>query len=128
MVEEPSGEEAVEWLRGLRPRFEQHHGVLFTPDSLHTAVQAAQRYISERCGCGLVRGWVLVAMEVVLCVSERASGGKPRWRRMCPAPKCYRAVGPTCMGWVRWATVTLSRARMDARIGWIIAWMMRACK
>ena len=32
MVEEPSEEEAVEILRGLRPYYERHHGVQITDD------------------------------------------------------------------------------------------------
>lgn len=36
MVEEPAPEEAVQWLRGLRGRYERYHGVRFTDAALST--------------------------------------------------------------------------------------------
>ena len=48
MVEEPSEEEAVEILRGLRPYYERHHGVQITDDALEAAVKMAVRYINDR--------------------------------------------------------------------------------
>ncbi|EFN53395.1 hypothetical protein CHLNCDRAFT_6558, partial [Chlorella variabilis] len=48
MVEEPTPEEAVTWLRGLRGRYERYHGVRFTDAALSTAVRAAQQYIPDR--------------------------------------------------------------------------------
>jgi len=48
MVEEPSPEEATLWLRGLAPRYAEHHGVVFSEDAIPTAVSLAQRFISDR--------------------------------------------------------------------------------
>lgn len=47
-VDEPTPEEAEEILKGLRPRYEEHHGVEITDDALHTAVQLSVRYINSR--------------------------------------------------------------------------------
>ncbi|RHQ90267.1 ATP-dependent Clp protease ATP-binding subunit [Ruminococcus sp. AF21-42] len=47
-VEEPSAEETVEILRGLRPYYEKHHGVEITDEALDTAVKMSQRYINDR--------------------------------------------------------------------------------
>lgn len=47
-VDEPTAEEAVEILRGLRPRYEDHHGVEITDDALQAAVQLSVRYINSR--------------------------------------------------------------------------------
>ena len=47
-VEEPSAEETVEILRGLRPYYEKHHGVEITDEALDAAVKMSQRYINER--------------------------------------------------------------------------------
>ena len=47
-VEEPSKEEAVEILRGLRPYFEEHHGVRILDEALEAAVSMSERYINDR--------------------------------------------------------------------------------
>ena len=47
-VTEPSVEETVEILRGLKTQFEQHHSVRFTAPALRTAAELAARYINDR--------------------------------------------------------------------------------
>ena len=47
-VEEPTEEQAIEILKGLRPYYEQHHGVTITDESLEAAVKMAVRYINDR--------------------------------------------------------------------------------
>ncbi|MCR4300565.1 MAG: AAA family ATPase, partial [Sulfuricaulis sp.] len=47
-VTEPSVEETVEILRGLKNRFENHHGVRYTQPALRSAVELAHRYINDR--------------------------------------------------------------------------------
>ena len=47
-VGEPTAEEAVDILRGLRPRYEQHHHVRITDEALSAAVTLADRYIADR--------------------------------------------------------------------------------
>ena len=46
-VEEPTRDEAVEILRGLRTRFEEHHGIGIAPDALEAAVDLSIRYIHD---------------------------------------------------------------------------------
>ncbi|MDR2160544.1 MAG: ATP-dependent chaperone ClpB [Desulfovibrio sp.] len=48
MVEEPGMEDAVSILRGLRERFEVHHGVRITDAAIVEAVVLSSRYISDR--------------------------------------------------------------------------------
>ncbi|NMP22155.1 ATP-dependent Clp protease ATP-binding subunit [Sulfobacillus harzensis] len=48
MVEEPSTEEAVQILMGLRDRYEAHHRVNITPDAIEAAVRLSDRYVSDR--------------------------------------------------------------------------------
>jgi ATP-dependent Clp protease ATP-binding subunit ClpA len=45
---EPSVAETIEILKGLRSRFEAHHGVSYTDDALVSAVELADRHINER--------------------------------------------------------------------------------
>ena len=47
-MEEPSSEETVEILKGLRPYYEKHHGVKIEDEALEAAVKMSQRYINDR--------------------------------------------------------------------------------
>ncbi|MEE9595697.1 MAG: ATP-dependent Clp protease ATP-binding subunit ClpA [Acidiferrobacterales bacterium] len=47
-VTEPSMDEAVQILRGLKSRFEDHHRVKYTNQSLRSAVELSHRYINDR--------------------------------------------------------------------------------
>ena len=47
-VEEPSVEETIEMLKGLRPRYEAHHKVKITDDALEAAARLSHRYITSR--------------------------------------------------------------------------------
>ena len=47
-VNEPSVEDAVKILRGLKPYYEEHHGVRYTADALRSAVELSARYIGDR--------------------------------------------------------------------------------
>jgi ATP-dependent Clp protease ATP-binding subunit ClpC len=47
-VEEPSEEETLEILKGLRSLYENHHQVEITDDGLAAAVQLSARYVSDR--------------------------------------------------------------------------------
>jgi ATP-dependent Clp protease ATP-binding subunit ClpC len=47
-LDEPSVEESIEILRGLRPRYEQHHKVEITDEALVAAAKLADRYLTER--------------------------------------------------------------------------------
>src|SRR5689334_1617933 len=47
-VDEPSPEDALLILKGLRPRYEEHHGLKITDSALEAAVSLSHRYISDR--------------------------------------------------------------------------------
>jgi ATP-dependent Clp protease ATP-binding subunit ClpC len=47
-VDEPTVEDTVEILKGLRPRYEEHHKVKITDKALEAAARLSQRYISDR--------------------------------------------------------------------------------
>lgn len=48
MVEEPSEEDAISILRGIKEKYEAHHGVHITDTAIVAAVQLSRRYISDR--------------------------------------------------------------------------------
>jgi ATP-dependent Clp protease ATP-binding subunit ClpC len=47
-VDEPSVEDTIEILKGLRPRYEAHHKVTITDDAVDAAARLSDRYITER--------------------------------------------------------------------------------
>jgi ATP-dependent Clp protease ATP-binding subunit ClpA len=47
-VNEPTIEDTVKILKGLRSAFEEHHKVRYTPDAIKTAVELSARYINDR--------------------------------------------------------------------------------
>lgn len=47
-VPEPSIEEAIEILKGLRRKYEEHHGVKYSDDALTAAVELSARHIGQR--------------------------------------------------------------------------------
>lgn len=48
MVREPTQEETLLILQGIKQRYEDFHGVTYTDEALHAAVELATRYITER--------------------------------------------------------------------------------
>ncbi|MFP4542421.1 MAG: ATP-dependent Clp protease ATP-binding subunit, partial [Opitutales bacterium] len=48
MVEAPSVEDSISILRGIAPKYEEHHKVTFTEDALISAVKLSERYITAR--------------------------------------------------------------------------------
>ena len=47
-VDEPSVEDSIKILKGLKPYFEEHHDVKYTADAIKIAVELAARYINDR--------------------------------------------------------------------------------
>ncbi|MBL6934449.1 MAG: ATP-dependent Clp protease ATP-binding subunit ClpA [Alphaproteobacteria bacterium] len=47
-INEPSLEDAVKIMRGLKPYYEKHHKVRYTAEALRTAVELSDRYIGDR--------------------------------------------------------------------------------
>jgi ATP-dependent Clp protease ATP-binding subunit ClpC len=47
-IDEPSVEDTIQMLKGLRPRYEAHHKIKISDSALEAAAKLSQRYISER--------------------------------------------------------------------------------
>lgn len=47
VVDEPSQDEAIEILKGLRPNYEKHHKITITDDAIKAAVELSSRYIQD---------------------------------------------------------------------------------
>jgi ATP-dependent Clp protease ATP-binding subunit ClpC len=48
LINEPSPEETIEIIKGLRERYEKHHQVSITDEAILTSVKMSDRYISDR--------------------------------------------------------------------------------
>ena len=48
MVDEPSTEDAISILRGLKERYENHHQVRIKDEAIIAAVELSHRYITQR--------------------------------------------------------------------------------
>lgn len=47
-IDAPSKEETLEILRGLRDRYEKHHGVIISDEALDSSVELSDRYVTDR--------------------------------------------------------------------------------
>jgi len=47
-VSEPSVEDSIKILKGLKPYFEEHHAIKYTGDAIKSAVELSARYINDR--------------------------------------------------------------------------------
>ena len=74
-VEEPSVDETVEILKGLRDRYEAHHRVIITDDAIQAAAELADRYVSDR----------FLPDKAIDLVDE--AGARLRIRRMTAPPE-----------------------------------------
>jgi len=48
IIDEPSAEEAIEILQGLRPNYEKHHKIAITDEAIKASVDLSVRYIQDR--------------------------------------------------------------------------------
>ena len=48
LVEEPSVEESIQILRGIKERYEEHHKLTISDEALRSAVELAARYVADR--------------------------------------------------------------------------------
>ncbi len=48
LVEEPTPEEAIDILNGLKPNYEKHHNVIITSEAIKSAVELSARYLNDR--------------------------------------------------------------------------------
>ncbi len=76
-VKEPSPEETVAVLKGLRKNYEDHHGVEISDEAIETAVRLSQRYIADR----------FLPDKAIDLVDEAASAGRLREGGLTPELK-----------------------------------------
>src|SRR5436189_1987598 len=78
-VEEPSVDDTVQILRGLRDRYEAHHRVKITDDALHAAAELSSRYIQDR---HLPDKAIDLIDEAASRIRIRSMSAPPRYREL----------------------------------------------
>ncbi|MEM6447126.1 MAG: ATP-dependent Clp protease ATP-binding subunit [Cyanobacteria bacterium P01_D01_bin.123] len=77
MVGEPSPDETLDILRGLRDRYEQHHRVIMSDAALDAAVRLSQRFIADR----------YLPDKAIDLIDEAGSRVRLRYARLSPEQK-----------------------------------------
>jgi ATP-dependent Clp protease ATP-binding subunit ClpC len=78
-VEEPSVDDTVQILRGLRDRYEAHHRVKITDEALHASAELADRYIQDR---HLPDKAIDLVDEAASRIRIRSMSAPPRYREL----------------------------------------------
>ena len=92
-VGEPTREESLAILKGLRDRYEAHHLVKITDDALETAVQLADRYITDRFLPDKAIDLIDEAASRVRILNYTAPPDLKKWKRSCTACVAKRGRG-----------------------------------
>ena len=88
MVEEPTLEQTIEILKGIRERYEQHHKVTITDEAVKAAADLSVRYITDR----------HLPDKAIDLIDEAASRGPP--------PLCLGTARPRARRSASWSEVT----------------------
>ena len=48
IIEEPTEDESVEIIKGLRPKYEEHHGLIISDEAIEASVKLSGKYITDR--------------------------------------------------------------------------------
>ena len=80
LIKEPTAEQTIEILKGLRPRYEQHHALGISDGALHAAVSMSQRYITDR----------FLPDKAIDLVDEAAARLRLSLCRISPEVKCLQ--------------------------------------
>src|SRR6201982_1892800 len=78
-VEEPTVDDSVQILRGLRDRYEAHHRVKITDEALHASAELADRYIQDR---HLPDKAIDLIDEAASRIRIRSMSAPPRYREL----------------------------------------------
>ncbi len=76
MVEEPSPTVTVKILKGIKPHYEKHHGVIIPDELLDTAVNMSERYINDRYMPDKVIDIIDEAAAICKVAADKKGGGK----------------------------------------------------
>ena len=75
-VNEPSVQDAIKILKGIKGYFEEHHGIKYTADAVKASVELAARYITDRKLPDKAIDVIDEAGQRNICY-QKASGAKP---------------------------------------------------
>jgi len=110
-VNEPSVEDTIKILKGLKPYFEEHHGVKYTAEAIKTAVELSARYINDRKlpdkaidvidEAGAAQHLVAESKRRKSLLSAyRENAATSKWSARCRSRLIPRRFPRTCWNWI----------------------------
>ncbi len=77
IIDEPSVDDSIEILKGLKPKYEEHHGLIISDDAIVTAVNLSSKYINDR----------FLPDKAIDVIDEASSKVRLKASKMCPEAK-----------------------------------------
>ena len=77
MIDEPSIEESIEIIKGLKPKYEEHHKLIISDDAIVAAVKMSSKYINDR----------FLPDKAIDVIDEASSKVRLKASNLCPEAK-----------------------------------------
>ena len=77
IIDEPSEEDSIEILKGLKPKYEEHHGLIISDDAIVAAVKLSSKYVNDR----------FLPDKAIDVIDEASSKVRLKASKMCPEAK-----------------------------------------
>ena len=77
MIEEPSIDESIEIIKGLKPKYEEHHRLIISDDAIVAAVKLSSKYVNDR----------FLPDKAIDVIDEASSKVRLKASNMCPEGK-----------------------------------------
>ncbi len=77
IIDEPSEDESIEIIRGLKPKYEEHHSLLISDEAIVAAVKLSSKYINDR----------FLPDKAIDVIDEASSKVRLKASKLCPEAK-----------------------------------------
>ncbi|MBR1425129.1 ATP-dependent Clp protease ATP-binding subunit [bacterium] len=77
IIDEPSVEDSIEIMKGLKPKYEEHHGLIISDEAIVTAVKLSSKYVNDR----------FLPDKAIDVIDEASSKVRLKASKMCPEAK-----------------------------------------
>ncbi len=77
IIDEPTVDDSIEILKGLKPKYEEHHGLIISDDAIVAAVKLSSKYVNDR----------FLPDKAIDVIDEASSKVRLKASKMCPEAK-----------------------------------------
>ena len=77
IIDEPTEDESIEIIRGLKPKYEEHHNLIISDDAIIAAVKLSNKYVNDR----------FLPDKAIDVIDEASSKVRLKASKMCPEAK-----------------------------------------